>query len=283
VVVLFGVYFSNDYDGTSNYNLTSIASLVSLNGFDALGYSPSVTPSSRSAFLSDFTFRQQPFSVVFFVKGRSRYDFEKRMGNLLNAFRQFEAFTPANRFIFTNQTNNSIFEVPVIVEDVYVQEQSGFSATVTVTGLRRTQGVFVGDMFTPIETTTSTSGLPKNVSISYPHSFPAPIRLTLVGPIAAGFSIRRTENLPLYDFTLTVGESIPSGEIVLIDYLTHPLEGLLPTYNIHYLSNPEIASSLVIRPPSVNGNTTNTFRLSGTSSAGIVRFEVYPMAWSIYE
>ena len=280
---MFSVSFHQDFGRPSLFRLTDVARLVSLSGFDALNYATSV-PQNGSLFTpSSFVFRQQPFSLVLFVNATTRSEFRSKISQLQTAFRQFRKVNWYHLFIITNLETSTSYEAPVLVETVSLSQQTGLSATVTITGVRLTKGLFVGTPVNSISVSTDTGGLPKTVTLDYPYSFPAPLRIELNGPIGAGFQISRIDNNPIFDFVLTVGTGIPSGSSVIIDYGYETLNGSPPLVNAQYLANPEIAPDITVRPQSIYGYPTNTFTLSGPSSTGSVTISTIRMSWSIYE
>ena len=280
---MFSVGFFQDFGSPRFFGLTDIARLVSLSGFDALNYSISTPQNGSLIAPSSFVFRLQPFSLVLFVNASTRSEFRSIISQLQTAFRQFRKVNWYHLFVITNLETSTTYEAPVLIETVSLSQQTGLSATVTITGVRLTQGLFVGTPLNPISVSTDTGGLPKTVTLDYPYSFPAPLRIVLNGPIGAGFQISRIDYNPSFDFVLTVATEIPSGSSVIIDYGHEMLNGNPPLVNAQYLANPEIAPDITVRPQSVYGYPTNTFTLSGPSSTGSVTISTIRMGWSIYE
>jgi len=279
---MYRVRFYQDYGSPTNIELTAIASLVSLEGFDAFRYS---IPSPRSGLLSyqgKSSFNHKPFSITLFVSGTTVAEYYDKISRIMGALRQFKRVGIDNRVVISYSSDVDLHS-PVIVENVSFVRQTGLSALITITGVRKTAGLFFGSVSFPSRVTTTTDNLPKTLSFSYQHSFPVPLRIRLNGPINAGFQISRNEGIPLYDFSLVVGRNIPAGTSVDIDYIRNIINGDPPITNVQYLENPEVAPDIVVRPKSVTGVSTNQLTLSGQSSSGSITLWIHPMVWSIYE
>jgi hypothetical protein len=266
------------YNSTALFNLSSVAEILSLSGFEAVSYQ--ITDNSKPSTIeyAPFVWGRKDFSVVLFVRGSTLSEYATKLNTVLSAFRQFREVNTAHRFIIQNNQTNKSYNIPVVIEEVSISKQTGFSATVAIRGRKKTLTVLNNPFPTSAYVTTSTEGLPKTVSFSYTGSFPAPLIIVLYGPINQGFQISRQTSNPLFDFTLTVGTTIPSGVLVEIDYRYFVAGGSSPVKGIQYLANPEIAPDLVTIPSSVN-----QFTLSGPSSTGTVIIAAYLMSWSIYE
>jgi len=266
------------YNSETLFNLSSVAEILSLSGFEAVSYQ--ITDNSKPSTFeyAPFVCGRKDFSVVLFVRGSTLSEYATKLNTVLSAFRQFREVNTLHRFIIQNNQTNKSYNIPVVIEEVSISNQTGFSATVTIRGRKKALTVFNNSTPTPLATTTSAGGLPKTVSFSYTGSFPAPLVIILFGPINQGFQISRQTSNPLFDFTLTVGTTIPSGVSVEIDYSYLVSEGSPPVKNIQYLANPEIVPDLITIPSSVN-----QFTVSGPSSTGNVLIGTYLMSWSIYE
>jgi hypothetical protein len=280
---MFRVWFIRDYGLPAINELTYFARLLNIDGFDSLQYS--VTSSSTGLFVipSAFAFKPQQCSLTFFVSADTSSLYNQRINGLLNAVRQFKSVGGPHWFQIENQVTGKIFKAPVVIEDVNITNQNGLSALVTINGLRRTQGILIDDPIAPRTVSTTASGLPKTISLTYDFSFPSPLWITLQGPILAGFTLSRIEGLANFDFYLQVGTTIPSGVSVEINYGYELLNNNPPTVNVHYLTNPEIAPDITIRPLGALASGVNTFTLSGPSSSGIVTLRTHIASWSIYE
>jgi len=280
---MFRVWFRRDYGIPELFELTSVARLLNIVGFDALQYSVTFSSTGQFVIPSTFAFKPQQCSLTFFVSADTSSLYNQRINTLLNALRQFKSVGWAHWFHIENQVTGKTFIAPVVIEDVNITNQNGLSALVTINGLRRTQGIFIADPIAPRTVSTTASGLPKTISLTYDFSFPSPLWITLQGPILAGFTLSRSEGLANFDFSLQVGTTIPSGVSVEINYGFELLDNRPPTVNVHYLTNPEIAPDITIRPLGALASGENTFTLSGPSSSGIVTLRTYIASWSIYE
>jgi len=280
---MFKIDVRRIYGDYSYFRLHLFTTVLSLTGFEAFTYTASLPQSANHTYPYNVIPKPQPFSIVLLLTASNGLELLQRIRTVQEAFYQYGAPDIYRQIVILNTQTNSIFETPVVVENVSVTKQIGLSAEITITGFRVTQGLGSSPYPSPITVTTSTSGLPKTLSLNYPASYHSPLIITLTGPISAGFSISRSEGYPDFDFTLTVGTSIPSGVSVSINYGDAIINGLPPVTNVGYLSNPEICPDLVIRPKSVNGNETNVFQLSGPSSSGSVTIGANFMSWSIYE
>ena len=279
---MFRVWFLRDYGNPALFELTSVARLLNIVGFDALQYSVTFSSTGQFVIPSTFAFRPQKCSLTFLVSADTSSLYNQRINSLLNAFRQFKSVGRWHRFRIENQVTGKTFVAPVVIEDVNITNQNGLSALVTINGLRRTQGILT-DPPTQRTVSTTASDLPKTISLTYDFSFPSPLWITLQGPILAGFTLSRSEGLANFDFSLQVGTTIPSGVKVEINYGVELLNNNPPTVNVHYLTNPEIAPDITIRPLGALASGENTFTLSGPSSSGIVTLRTYIASWSIYE
>jgi len=280
---MFRVWFIRDYGIPTITELTYFARLLSIVGFDSLQYSVTFSSTGQVVIPSTFAFKPQQCSLTFFVSADTSSLYNQRINGLLSAIRQFKSVGGPHWFQIENQVTGKTFKAPVVIEDVNITNQNGLSALVTINGLRRTQGIFIDDPIAPRTVSTTASGLPKTISLTYDFSFPSPLWITLQGPILAGFTLSRSEGLANFDFYLQVGTTIPSGVSVEINYGYELLNNNPPTVNVHYLTNPEIAPDITIRPLGALASGVNTFTLSGPSSSGIVTLRTYIASWSIYE
>lgn len=281
---MFSVNVRRVFGDASYWNLSSFTTVLSLSGFDAVSYDATVSQSGFNAYIPAFAFKPQPFSLDLFVKADTPAQLSQRINTIYQAFYLFRRYDRRVLLEISNLATGSTFEVPVLVENITLAKQNGLSAIASIRGIRTTQGIGVsGYTSNPISITTYLNNLPKTVFFTYVHSFPSPLIITLTGPINAGVTLSRSDNLPDFDFSLTVGTAIPSGTSVRINYGGSLLDGNPPVTNIEYLSNPEICPDLVARPLPVTGSGTNTFQITGTSSSGSITLSVERMAWSIYE
>lgn len=281
---MFAVNVLRYFGGFTYFNLASFTTVLSLSGFDAVSYATTVSQSGFNAYTPAFAFKPQPFSLDLFVQATTAEELTERIDLIYQAFWLFRLYHRGVQLQIQNVETGSAYEVPVLVENITLTKQNGLSAIASIRGLRTTQGIGApGYISNPISTTTSLSSLPKSVSLVYPYSFPSPLLVTITGPVNAGVTISRTDNLPAFDFSLTVGTAIPSGVSVVINYGSTLLNGSSPVTNIQYLSNPHICPDLVIRPKPATGSDTNTFQISGSPSSGSVTIATERMVWSIYE
>ena len=215
---MFRVWFLRDYGTPAFFELTSVARLLNIVGFDALQYSVTFSSTGQFFIPSTFAFKPQQCSLTFFVSANTSSLYNQRINSILNALRQFKSVGGTHWFQIENQVTGTTFQAPVVIEDVNITNQNGLSALVTINGLRRTQGIFIADPIAPRTVSTTASGLPKTISLTYDFSFPSPLWIILQGPILAGFTLSRSEGLANFDFSLQVGTTIPSGVSVEINY-----------------------------------------------------------------